>query len=94
MILVTGPTGSGKTATLYAACKKSGYKGSIGIYELMEMSDDIRGLIVAKASSSAIKASAALKGSKTLRQEGLIRAASGITSVEEVLRVTQEAEEA
>jgi type II secretory ATPase GspE/PulE/Tfp pilus assembly ATPase PilB-like protein len=75
------------------ACKDSGYKGRVGIYELMEMSDDIRGLIVAKASSSAIKASAAQKGSKSLRQEGLIRAASGITSVEEVLRVTQEAEE-
>ncbi len=75
------------------ACKNSGYKGRIGIYELLEMNDDIRGLIVAKATSSAIKASAAQKGSKTLRQEGLIRAASGITSVEEVLRVTQEAEE-
>lgn len=74
------------------ACKNTGYQGRIGIYELMEISDDIRGLIVAKASSSAIKASAALKGSKTLRQEGLIRAASGTTSVEEVLRVTQEAE--
>jgi type IV pilus assembly protein PilB len=74
------------------ACKDSGYKGRIGLYELMEMNDDIRGLIVAKASSSAIKASAAQKGSKTLRQEGIIRAASGITSVEEVLRVTQEAE--
>ena len=74
------------------ACKNSGYKGRIGIYELMEMNDELRGLIVAKASSSAIKASAAQKGSKTLRQEGLIRAASGITSVEEVLRVTQEAE--
>jgi type II secretory ATPase GspE/PulE/Tfp pilus assembly ATPase PilB-like protein len=75
------------------ACKNSGYQGRIGIYELMEMNDDIRGLIVAKASSSAINASAAQKGSKTLRQEGLTRAASGITSVEEVLRVTQEAEE-
>jgi type II secretory ATPase GspE/PulE/Tfp pilus assembly ATPase PilB-like protein len=74
------------------ACKNSGYQGRIGIYELMEMNDDIRRLIVAKASSSAINASAAQKGSKTLRQEGLTRAASGITSVEEVLRVTQEAE--
>jgi len=75
------------------ACKSSGYQGRIGIYELIEMNDDIRRLIVAKASSSAINASAAQKGSKTLRQEGLTRAASGITSVEEVLRVTQEAEE-
>ena len=76
------------------ACKNTGYHGRVGIYELMEINDDIRELIVAKASSSAIKASAAQKGSKTLRQEGLIRAASGITSVEEVLRVTQEAESA
>ncbi|OGW33692.1 MAG: hypothetical protein A2X58_02680 [Nitrospirae bacterium GWC2_56_14] len=75
------------------ACKNSGYQGRIGIYELIEMNDDIRSLIVAKASSSAINASAAQKGSNTLRQEGLTRAASGITSVEEVLRVTQEAEE-
>jgi general secretion pathway protein E len=74
------------------ACKNSGYQGRVGIYELIEMNDDIRELIVAKSSSSAIKASAAQKGSKSLRQEGLIKAASGITSVEEVLRVTQEAE--
>ncbi len=76
------------------ACKNSGYKGRIGIYELIEMNENIRELIVAKASSAAIKASAAQKGSKTLRQEGMLRAASGLTSVEEVLRVTQEAEEA
>ena len=74
------------------ACKNSGYLGRVGIYELIEMNDDIRGLIVAKASASAIRVAAAQKGSRSLRQEGLIRAASGITSVEEVLRVTQEAE--
>jgi type IV pilus assembly protein PilB len=76
------------------ACKNTGYQGRIGIYELMEMNDAVRNLIVAKASSSAIKAAAALTGSKTLRQEGLIRAVNGITTAEEVLRVTQDAEEA
>jgi type II secretory ATPase GspE/PulE/Tfp pilus assembly ATPase PilB-like protein len=75
------------------ACKNTGYQGRVGIYELMEMSDAVRNLIVAKASSSAIKAAAALTGSRTLRQEGLIRAVSGITTAEEVLRVTQESEE-
>jgi len=56
------------------------------------MNETLRGLIVAKASSSAIKTAASQAGFKTLRQEGLIRAANGVTTVEEVLRVTQEAE--
>jgi general secretion pathway protein E len=74
------------------ACKNSGYQGRIGLFELMEMNETIRGQIVGKASSSVIKASALQSGFKSLRQEGLIKAASGLTSVEEVLRVTQEAE--
>jgi general secretion pathway protein E len=56
------------------------------------MNEALRGLIVAKATSSAIKAAAAQSGFKTLRQEGLIKAVAGVTTVEEVLRVTQEAE--
>jgi type IV pilus assembly protein PilB len=74
------------------ACKNSGYQGRVGLYELIEMNEALRGLIVAKAPSSAIKAAAAQSGFRTLRQEGLIKAAAGITTVEEVLRVTQEAE--
>ena len=74
------------------ACKNSGYQGRIGLYELMVMTDAIRGQIVAKTSSTGIKSAAAQTGFKTLRQVGLLRAAAGITTVEEVLRVTQEAE--
>ena len=74
------------------ACKHSGYQGRVGIFELMDMSETIRGQIVAKASSSVIKSSALQAGFKSLRQDGLIKAASGVTSVEEVLRVTQETE--
>ena len=74
------------------ACKGSGYKGRVGLFELMEINEPIRNLIVAKASSSAIKSTAAQAGFKTLRQEGLIKAATGITTVEEVLRVTQDQE--
>ncbi len=74
------------------ACKKTGYQGRVGLYELMDMTEAVRELIISKASSSAIKAAAAQSGFKTLRQEGLVKAASGLTSVEEVLRVTQEAE--
>ena len=74
------------------ACKKTGYQGRVGLYELMDMTETVRELIIAKASSSAIKAAAARSGFKTLRQEGLVKAAAGLTTVEEVLRVTQEAE--
>ena len=74
------------------ACKNTGYQGRLAICELIELNETIRGLIVAKASSSSIKAAALQSGFKTLRQEGLLKAAAGITTVEEVLRVTQEAE--
>ncbi|MCK9417748.1 MAG: Flp pilus assembly complex ATPase component TadA [Nitrospirae bacterium] len=74
------------------ACKKTGYQGRVGLYELMDMTEAVRTLIISKASSSAIKIAAAQAGFKTLRQAGLIKAAAGITTIEEVLRVTQEAE--
>jgi general secretion pathway protein E len=76
-----------------SACKNTGYRERVGIYELIEMHEAIRTLIIAKASSSAITSAAVQAGFKTLRQEGLLKVAAGVTSVEEVLRVTQEAEE-
>jgi type IV pilus assembly protein PilB len=72
------------------ACKNSGYRGRAGVYELMELNESIRSLIVAKASSTSIKAAATQAGFRTLRQEGLMKAAAGVTSIEEVLRVTQD----
>jgi len=74
------------------ACKKTGYQGRVGLYELMDMTEAIRTLIISKASSSAIMAAAAQTGFKTLRQAGLAKAAAGVTTIEEVLRVTQDAE--
>lgn len=73
------------------ACKNSGYQGRVGLFELLEMSEPIRGHIVSKSSSSVLKTAALQAGFESLRHEGLIKAASGITTVEEVLRVTQEA---
>jgi type II secretory ATPase GspE/PulE/Tfp pilus assembly ATPase PilB-like protein len=58
----------------------------------MEMNEAIRSLIIAKASSSSLAAAAAKTGFKTLRQAGLQKAFEGITTVEEVLRVTQDQE--
>jgi type IV pilus assembly protein PilB len=74
------------------ACKKTGYQGRVGLYELMDMNEVIRTLIISKASSTAIKTAAVQKGFKTLRQAGLDKAVAGVTTIEEVLRVTQEAE--
>jgi type IV pilus assembly protein PilB len=74
------------------ACKNSGYRGRSGVYELMDMNEAIRSLIVARAASSTIKAAAVQAGFRTLRQEGLLNAAAGVTSIEEVLRVSQDAE--
>jgi type IV pilus assembly protein PilB len=91
--LLSGLGINAASATFYrgegcAACKNTGYRGRIGLFELMEVTEAIRGLIVSKASSAAIKAEAAKSGSRTLRQEGLFKAAAGITTIEEVLRVT------
>ena len=74
------------------ACKNTGYQGRVAVFELIEMNEAIRDLIIAKASSASMKNSAAQAGFRTLRQEGMLKVEAGVTSVEEVLRVTQEAE--
>ncbi|MCX5751899.1 MAG: type II secretion system ATPase GspE [Candidatus Saganbacteria bacterium] len=70
------------------ACKQTGYKGRLSIFEFMLINDEVRDLIMHKASSAEIKASAQKHGMKTLREDGLVKVASGFTSLEEVLRVT------
>ena len=67
-----------------------GYKGRIGIHEVLEMSDTIRALIMKSATSEEIEARARTEGMLTMREEGFIRPAQKITSIEEVLRVTSE----
>jgi type II secretory ATPase GspE/PulE/Tfp pilus assembly ATPase PilB-like protein len=68
------------------ACRESGYRGRTGLFELLVVSPALREMIVAKRSSTEIKA-AALKEMVTIRQDGLRKAADGITTLEEVLRV-------
>ena len=62
----------------------------MGIYEIMEVTPKIAELITAKASTESLEAAALEQGMMTLTQDGFMKALSGITSVEEVLRVTQE----
>ena len=71
-------------------CARTGYKGRTGIYELLRMDDDIRAAIIARHSAAAIRQVAVAKGMRTLRQDALDKVKAGITTIEEVLRVTTE----
>lgn len=73
-----------------AACSQTGYRGRTGIFELMVLDDDIRRLIGGKADSTAIKQAAIARGMVTLKQEGAERVIQGHTTVEEVMRITQQ----
>ena len=71
------------------ACHNSGYHGRLGIYEVMEVTHDVRQLIYRGASSHELRRTLKQHGYKTLREEGVLLALDGRTSLEEVLRVTK-----
>jgi type IV pilus assembly protein PilB len=74
-------------------CRGSGYSGRVAIFELLTLDESIRHLIVSRASASQIRNKARETGFKQLRHDGLLKAVSGLTTLEEVIRVTQEIEE-
>ncbi len=69
-------------------CRNSGYSGRIGIYELLLPSDEMRDRITSSPSINELRALAAQHGMLTLREDGMAKVKAGITTVEEVLRVT------
>ena len=71
-------------------CKGTGYKGRIGVYEVMPITDDMRQLIMRNGNSLDIAEQAQREGVRNLRQSGLIKVKSGITSLEEIEAVTNE----
>ena len=73
-----------------AKCMNTGYKGRIGIFELMIMDENIRKLTIAKAPHDEIRKQAVSSGMITLKQDGIEKVISGLTTVEEMLRATQE----
>jgi general secretion pathway protein E len=73
-----------------AACSQTGYRGRTGIFELMVLDDEVRRLIGTKADSTAIKQAAIAKGMVTLKQEAAERVIQGHTTMEEVMRITQQ----
>jgi type IV pilus assembly protein PilB len=71
-----------------ATCNGTGYKGRVGLYEVMEVTDDIRELILIGASSLELRKRAIDDGMITLRESGLHKIRNGITTLEEVVRET------
>jgi type IV pilus assembly protein PilB len=70
------------------ACNNTGYKGRVGFYQVMPMLEEIRELILNGANTAEIKRESMRLGIKTMRQSGLTKLMEGVTSFEEVLRVT------
>lgn len=82
-----------KTITCYrgkgcSVCNDSGYKGRIAFYEIMPVSPEIKEMVLEGASADELKKTAIRLGMKTLRMSGLTKVKEGMTSIEEVLRVT------
>lgn len=71
-------------------CNHTGYRGRIGIYEVLENTSAIQKLIISNATSAQIQDSAIAEGMTTMQTDGLIKALRGNTTIEEVLRVTRE----
>ncbi|OGP57816.1 MAG: type II secretion system protein GspE [Deltaproteobacteria bacterium RBG_13_52_11b] len=73
-----------------AECGFTGYRGRTGIFEFLKVTDEIRALILQRKDSQMLKELARQRGMRTLRQDGWLRVKEGITTVQELLRVTQE----
>ena len=70
-------------------CNNTGYRGRIALFEIMEISDTLRELVMANESATTIRQVARQEGMRTLRESGLLHIFDGITTIEEVLRETQ-----
>jgi general secretion pathway protein E len=70
-------------------CGNTGYRGRVGLYELLPMSDDIRHHIATGADANTIREQAIKEGMRTLRQDALEKLKAGLTTPEEVVRVTR-----
>ncbi len=71
-------------------CNNTGYKGRVGLYELLEVNTEMSELILQKASREQLESTAIKNGMTTIMQDGFIKAKFGDTTIEEVLRVTRE----
>ena len=72
------------------SCSGTGYTSRVGIFELMERNEEIRKIIMDNGDASEITAAAHRNGMRSLREDGWMKVRAGITTAEEVMRVTQE----
>jgi len=70
-------------------CKNQGYKGRVALFEILEMTPQLADIILKEISESKIKQEALRQGMITMRQDGILKVLDGVTSIEEVLRVTE-----
>ncbi|MFM7737230.1 MAG: GspE/PulE family protein, partial [Alphaproteobacteria bacterium] len=78
----------GKRGAGCPTCSGTGFRGRCALYELMPMSDAIREMVLAGASATELKQQAMQEGMETLRQSGIVKIRAGLTTPEEILRVT------
>jgi general secretion pathway protein E len=90
---VTAPNGERLPSFRGAGCEHcfgTGYRGRVGIFELMELNEELRGIIMRNEDASIITAAARRNGMRNLRDDGWEKVARGVTTPDEVIRVTQE----
>ena len=69
-------------------CRGKGMKGRLGIFEIFEISDDVRGLVNSDMTSAQLRKRARELGMRTLREDGIRKVMAGLTSADEIIRVT------
>ena len=89
------PVEGRETGTIYAvssceACRGTGFRGRVGIFEVLEANERIESMVIARTSASEIKQRAVSEGMCTLRDDGWRKVLGGVTTIDEVLRVTEE----
>jgi len=70
-------------------CHKTGYKGRLGVFEVLEVSQEIRKLIAAKSDAEVINQQTRKEGMQSMLEDALIKVQKGLTTIEEVIRVTK-----
>jgi type II secretory ATPase GspE/PulE/Tfp pilus assembly ATPase PilB-like protein len=96
VVVGASATDQGPITNLYRAskdgcaeCSHTGYKGSIGIYEVLETSESIQRLILSSAAAQVIQDQAVQEGMPTMQMDGLVKVLLGLTSVDEVASATE-----
>jgi len=71
-------------------CGNSGYRGRIGIYEVFELTNDLKEMVAKRVAGGVLAEQAIKNGMVTMRQDGILKAIEGITTIEEIWRVAKE----